>query len=123
MLYPIREERVDPTPYLDPKLHRRITVKKRRLDKLRPLSPDTVKKFQAQMQIMYTYHSNAIEGNPLTLREPQRVIEEGMTVRSKPLSEVLEAKNHPNAIHEIEKLAASNLPLKEEQILMLHRIA
>ena len=122
MLYPIREERVDTTTYLDPKLHRRITVKKQRLDKLRPLSPDTVKKLQAQMQITYTYHSNAIEGNTLTLRETQLVIEEGMTVRSKPLSEVLEAKNHPNAIHEIEKLAASNLPLTEEQILMLHRI-
>ena len=110
------------TTYLNPKLHTRITAKKERLDRLRPLSPDIVKKFQAEMQITYTYHSNAIEGNTLTLRETQLVIEDGMTVRSKPLSEVLEAKNHPEAIQEIEELAASNLPLTEAQILTLHRI-
>ena len=44
-------------------LYRRIIEKKKRLDGLRPLPPMLVKKLREQLEIEYTYHSNALEGN------------------------------------------------------------
>jgi len=73
------------------------------------------------MQVEYIYNSNAIEGNTLSLRETQLILEEGITVGGKPLREILEVRNHPGAIDFIEKVATSG-ELKEEQILSIHQI-
>jgi Fic family protein len=83
---------------IDERVHERILAKKRQLDSHRPLSEDMVSRLQKKMEIEYTYNSNAIEGNTLTLRETQLVIRQGVTVGGKSLSEHLEAKNHPKAI-------------------------
>jgi Fic family protein len=74
------------------------------------------------MMIEYTYNSNAIEGNTLTLRETQLIIEEGMTVDGKSITETLEAKNHPEAIKFVERLVDAKSELTEEVILQLHRL-
>ena len=39
-----------------------------------------------------TYNSNAIEGNTLSLKETAWVIQEGITIKGKPLKDHLEAK-------------------------------
>ncbi len=72
--------------------------------------------------IEYTYDSNAIEGSTLTLNETRLVIEEGITIGKKPLSDVLGAKNHPDAIEFMEKLVYSSEDITEEKILHLHEI-
>ena len=103
-------------------LYRRIIEKKKRLDGLRPLPPMLVKKLREQLEIEYTYHSNALEGNTLTLRETQLVIEEGITISGKSLREILEARNHPEAIEFVVGLVDSKSEITEETVLHLHRL-
>jgi Fic family protein len=107
---------------LKPKTYARILSKKKALDNLRPLPPQLVKKLWEQMQIEFTYNSNAIEGNTLTLRETQLVIEEGITVHGKNLREHLEARNHPDAIDYVEKLAQKEATIKQNDILRVHAL-
>jgi len=107
---------------LKSKIYTRILSKKKTLDNLRPLPPQLVEKLREQMQIEFTYNSNAIEGNTLTLRETQLVIQEGITIRGKSLKEHLEARNHPDAISHIEKLAQEKAPVKQHDILKIHAL-
>lgn len=107
---------------LKPKIHARILTKKKTLDNLRPLPIQLVKKLQEQMQIEFTYNSNAIEGNTLSLRETQLVIQEGITVNGKSLREHMEARNHPDAINYIEKLAQTQTTITQEHILKVHAL-
>jgi Fic family protein len=107
---------------LKPKIYARILTRKKTLDSLRPLPIQLVKKLQEQMQIEFTYNSNAIEGNTLSLRETQLVIQEGITVHGKSLREHLEAKNHPDAINHIEKLAQQKTTITQNHILEVHAL-
>ena len=84
--------------YLDLQLKRNIEVRLTELSKLRPLPLPALKKIQEQFQIEMTYNSNAIEGNSLTLKETSFVINEGITIKGKPLKDHLEAKNHKEAL-------------------------
>lgn len=103
-------------------MYARILSKKKALDSLRPLPASLVKKMWEQMQVEFTYNSNAIEGNTLTLRETQLVIQEGITVHGKSLREHLEARNHPDAIAYIEKLAQGKNPFQEDDFLNVHSL-
>jgi len=87
-------------------LLQRIEVKKEKLDNMRPLPLDALKSLQEEMRLMHTYHSNAIEGNTLTLSETKLVIEEGVTIGGKPLKDYLEAQNTARAYELIEGLTA-----------------
>ena len=110
---------------VDEKIHERLLNKKNILYNHRPLSETIVKKLRAQMEIEYTYNSNAIEGNTLTLRETQLVIREGCTVNGKSLNDHLEAKNHPEAIEYIETIAkrkSAEKAITEAEILKIHDI-
>lgn len=84
--------------YLDKKVKNRIDDKLHRLNKFRPLPISVVKKLKEQFEIELTYNSNAIEGNSLTLKETYLVINEGITIKGKPLKDHLEAKNHQEAL-------------------------
>ena len=105
---------------VDERVRERIVAKKARLDSLRPLPEDAVRKLRQAVEIEFTYNSNAIEGNTLTLRETQLVIREGLTIGGKSLREHLEARNHPKAIQYVENLATQEL--RESDILKIHRI-
>ena len=74
------------------------------------------------LRIELTYHSNAIEGSTLTLRETQLVIEGKSPGGEKPLREIYEARNHDRAFRFIENWAAENLrkPLEEQDVLEVH---
>lgn len=84
--------------YLDEKVKNRIDEKLKRLNKFRPLPISVVQKLKEQFEIELTYNSNAIEGNSLTLKETYLVINEGITIKGKPLKDHLEAKNHQEAL-------------------------
>jgi Fic family protein len=92
---------------------------KARLDAARPLPPHTLASLREQLALEWTYHSNAIEGNSLTLRETQVVLE-GITVGGKPLKDHLEAINHRDAIRHVERLVSAKQPLSESMILDIH---
>ena len=72
---------------LSPITIQRIEEKLQILNKYRPLSGSIVRKLREQLQIEMTYNSNAIEGNSLSLKETFLVINEGITIKGKPLKE------------------------------------
>jgi len=109
------------TKYLNQKLLERIEEKKKLLDKNRPLPRSVLEKLREQIIVEWTYNSNAIEGNSLTLRETKLVLEEGITVAGKSLREHFEATNHRDAILFLEKLI-KNKKIKESDILKIHEI-
>ncbi|NCP90965.1 MAG: Fic family protein, partial [Flavobacteriales bacterium] len=67
------------------------------LQKSRPLPQVALQKLKEALSIEWTYNSNSMEGNTLSLRETQLVLQEGITVKGKSLKEHFEAKNHETA--------------------------
>lgn len=76
----------------------RVDEAKKLIDDYRPLSKSIVNRLHEEMVVEWTYNSNGIEGNTLTLRETKLVLLEGITVRNKSLTEYMEAINHREAI-------------------------
>ncbi|MFN3168228.1 MAG: Fic family protein [Phycisphaeraceae bacterium] len=72
------------------------------------------------LRIAYTYHSNAIEGSTLTLRETQLIIEGKSLPAGKSMREVYEARNHDRAVRRIEALAFEGGAIDEQVLLDLH---
>jgi Fic family protein len=107
---------------LDPDLLRSIEGKKRELDKLRPLSPEIVGKLREQFTLEWTYNTNAIEGNTLTLRETELVINRGLTVGNKALAEHFEAINHKEGIEYVYNFAKKKKELDEDVLLKIHEL-
>jgi Fic family protein len=112
----------DDLPRLDRHLARRLLEKKQRLDRYRPLPPHLVHRLHDDLRILLTYHSNAIEGNTLTLRETQLVIDHGMTVGGHALREYLEASNHAAALDYLTTLIDKPEPISRADILKLHSL-
>ncbi len=100
----------------------RILGKKTELDKLRPIPAYALKSIKESLMIEWTYNSNSIEGNTLTLQETKMVIEEGFTIKGKSLREHFEAVNHQEAIEFVENLVSDNYLLKERDILNIHEL-
>ena len=94
---------------------------KTRLDALRPLPSAVLRNLHDELVLRWTYHSNAIEGNTLTLMET-KVVLEGITVGGKLLREHFEAINHRDAILYVEDVVKRVEPLTEWQIRNLHRL-
>lgn len=95
---------------------------KARLASLRPLPAAALSKIEEALAIEYTYESNRIEGNTLTLQETALVIEEGLTIGGKSLREHLEAINHNEAIAFIKDIAQGEEPINERTILQIHAL-
>lgn len=94
---------------------------KARLDAHRPLNKAIAANLRENMVLQWTYHSNAIEGNTLTLLET-KVVLEGITVGGKTLREHLEASNHSAAIGYVEEIVQSRAPLTSWQIREIHQL-
>jgi len=94
-----------------------LDEQKEHLNQLRNLQSDKVAK---AFDIEYTYESNKIEGNTLTLQETALVIEKGLTIGGKSLNEHLEAVNHQHAIEYIKDLAKQNETISERDLLQIH---
>lgn len=101
-----------------------ITDKKKKLQKLRPLSADHLKNLAEWFKVELTYNSNAIEGNTLNRRETALVIEKGVTVKGKTLTEHLEATNHAEAIDYVKDLAANTkrVDLTKQDVMNIHKL-
>ena len=97
-----------------------IDEKKKLLDQKRPLPVHTLRSLEEHLIVNWTYHSNAIEGNTLTLSET-KVALEGITVGGKTIKEHLEAINHREAILYVLEIVQKNAKLSEWQIRSIHR--
>lgn len=100
----------------------RIKVKKDKLDAVRPLSQTLLHRLRHDLSLEWTYNSNAIEGNSLTLIETKVVIEEGMTIGGKSLREHFEAINHKAAIEYLNDLIKPNYQLRAIDLLNMHEL-
>jgi Fic family protein len=94
---------------------------KARLDAHRPLPAATLASLREDLILRWTYHSNAIEGNTLTLNET-KVVLEGITIGGKSLREHFEVINHKDAILYVEDLVRDQEVLSEWQIKNLHQL-
>ena len=99
----------------------KIDQKKKILDAKRPLPKHTLKSLQEKLLLEWTYHSNAIEGNTLTMKET-KVVLEGITIGGKTLREHLEVINHRDAIQYVEEIVQGKEVLSEWQIKNIHRL-
>lgn len=90
------------------------------LKKARPLPNIALQKIKEALSIEWTYNSNSIEGNTLSLRETQMVLQEGVTIKGKSLREHFEAKNHEHAIDYLYTLVNDDYVLTGKDILSLH---
>lgn len=96
-----------------------IDRKKQELDNRRPLTEGEVARLNEEFIIEYTYNSNAIEGNTLTLRETDLVLR-GLTIDKKPLKDHMEAVGHKEAFEFVTELVKDNTPISEYIIKQIH---
>ncbi len=74
------------------------------------------------LELEYTFESNRIEGNTLTLKETDLVVNKGLTIAGKSMQEHLEAINHKDAIEYVKQLVQSNSVLTERELLTIHNL-
>jgi len=74
------------------------------------------------LELEYTFESNRIEGNTLTLKETDLVVNKGLTISGKSMQEHLEAINHKDAIEYVKQLVHSNSVLSERELLTIHNL-
>lgn len=96
-----------------------IDRKKAELDGRRPLTEGEIQRLNEEFTVEYTYNSNAIEGNTLTLRETDLVLR-GLTIDRRPLKDHLEAIGHKEAFDYVRELVKENAPLTESVIRQIH---
>ena len=89
---------------------------------LRPLPAEALKKIDEAFAVEYTYESNRIEGNTLTLQETELVVNEGVTIAGKSMREHLEAINHREAIDYIKDFAKNDIEISEGTIKEIHAL-
>ena len=98
-----------------------IEAKKARLSEMRPLTAGEVERLREEFMIEFTYNSNAIEGNTLTLKETAMALE-GMTIDQKPLKDHLEAVGHRDAFLYVQDIATKDMPISESVIKNIHSL-
>jgi Fic family protein len=98
----------------------RLLDKVKVLNKARPLPNIVLQNIKDAFLVEWTYNSNSIEGNTLSLRETQMVLQEGITIKGKSLREHFEAKNHETAIYKLYQLVNDGYVLNSKDILELH---
>lgn len=99
----------------------RIEELKAELDARRPLTQGELERLNEEFMIEFTYNSNAIEGNTLTLQETAMVLE-GITIDQKPLKDHLEAVGHKDAFLYVQDIVSNKVQLTEFVIKNIHSL-
>lgn len=99
----------------------KIEQLKSRLDSCRPLTQGELERLNKEFTVEFTYNSNAIEGNTLTLQETAMVLE-GITIDQKPLKDHLEAVGHKDAFLYVQSIVGSKEPITEFVIKNIHSL-
>lgn len=98
----------------------RLYEKKQVLQTSRPLPAIALNKIKESLSIEWTYNSNSIEGNTMSLRETQMVLQEGITIKGKSLREHFETHNHDKAIDYLFSIVNNDYLLRSIDVLSLH---
>ena len=103
-------------------LRKRIAAKKEVLDSKRPIPMSILHRLREDFAVEWTYNSNSIEGNTLTIAETKMILEDGITVGGKTLREHFEVINHDKAITYLEELADSTEEFRTIDLLNIHSL-
>jgi Fic family protein len=79
-------------------------------------------KVDEHFTLKYTYESNKIEGNTLTLSETMMIVKEGITISGKSINEHLEAINHSEAIELLFDFVQNKVHFSESLVLQFHAL-
>lgn len=104
------------------KMYKKIDKLLNQVNQCRPLTECEVIRLRDEFLVEFTYNSNAIEGNTLTLRETALILNEGITIDKKPLKEHLEVVGHKDAYYYIEDLVKEKIILTEKIIKDVHSL-
>lgn len=102
-------------------LFSRIDSIKEQLGQRHLLTASVLQRLQEEFLVEYTYNSNAIGGNTLTLQETALVLE-GVTIDRKPLKDHLEAVGHKDAFLYVQGLVKNKVPFSERVIKQIHTL-
>lgn len=100
----------------------RVDVLKAQIDALRPIKPEQEARLMQKLRLEWNYHSNALEGNKLTLGETRAFLLQGLTAQGKPFRDYLDIKGYNEAILLLEEFVRQERPLTEADIRELHKI-
>lgn len=103
------------TESLIPIIEKKLEV----LKEMRPLTEGELERLNEEFIVEYTYNSNAIEGNTLTMRETDMVLR-GLTIDQKSLKEHLEVIGHKEAFDYVRQLVSENIEISESVIKDIH---
>jgi len=117
----IKQDSIEFVIDLEDRYFNEVDQLKRELDSKRPIPKETLRSLEDSINLEWTYNSNGIEGNTLTLRETQVVLE-GITVGGKSIKEHLEAINHEKAILYLNDLVKEKNPITEWNIKSIHQL-
>ena len=110
----------------DSRLERQIEELADRVHEMRQvgkLGEDSLQHIRKYFRIKNIYHSNAIEGNSLSVGETRQVVEQGLTIAGKPLKDQAEATNLGHALDFLEDLASkSDLPITTHNVRQIHTL-
>lgn len=107
-----------------PKIHENLA----RIDQLRQqihtadsnINDNLRTAIQQKLKYSWIYHSNAIEGNTLTLGDTIFLLGQGITVSGRPLKDILETKNHGSAINYLYDFIASDREFNTHFLKSIH---
>jgi Fic family protein len=100
----------------------KLSQLKEELDRRRPIPPEKMELIDEKLTIEWTYNSNAIEGNTLSLQETAFYLKKGLTVKGKSVEEHLEARNHAEAIEFLKDVMARERAITEGLIKEIHAL-
>lgn len=103
-------------------LIREVDELKVQLDACRPIERVHFKKLMDYYKVEYTFDSNRIEGNTLTLKETALVVEKGLTISGKSVREHFETVNHAEAIDLLMEFVAHKATLNEHLLKQIHAL-
>lgn len=96
---------------------------KQKISSARPLAKEELKSLDDYFRVGFTYSSNALEGNTLTISETKILLEDGLTVGGRPLKDCYEAVGHGAAYDFMLELARrQDMNITEDTIKRLHRL-
>jgi len=103
-------------------LNKMVEIFKEFLNKERPLNDGILRKLQNNLRTEFIYNSNAIEGNTLTLRETDIILQFGITVKGKSLKEHNEVKGQEYALDFLNEVLKKEEPLSIRLIREFHAL-
>lgn len=103
-------------------LIKEIDKRKMQLESYGELSDDVKKILWDKIRLEWNYHSNAIEGNQLTLGETKSLLLYGLTAKGKHVKDILDMKGHEKGLQRLYSIAGKEVNITEKVIKELHAI-